>query len=356
MVVPVARASALLEIQRVRRIHYPGEVLVYEGQPVEPADIIAETSLPAEVALVEIANGLGVEMMATKDYLVREVGEYLFEGDMIAEISGTLPRLVRSPVTGRFTGLHQGKAVFEVGHRTIQVQAGLKGVVQSVIPEYGAVLATRGCLLQGVWGNGAIGMGELHVIKEAWSQPLAAAMLVGLDEGAVIAAGYCSDSEAIAELGAKNAAGLILGLMAPGLIQAARELSIPIIVLQGFGPGQPDNSLLDLLIPQAGKLVCLNAGEADRLAGTRPEAIIPLDVDVAARILNAQEELRVGQKVRVYSGQATGLAGEVAALPEGLTQFESSVQGPAAVIQLHGGETMTVPQHNLIISDDLSVG
>jgi hypothetical protein len=195
MFVPVARACALTDIQRIRKLNYPGEVLVHEGQQVYPEDVIAETAIPSKVVMVEIASSLGVEINAVKDVLVREPGEYLYEGDMIAQISGTLPRLVRSPVDGRFTGLHQGKAVFEVGHRTIQVMAGMLGVVQSVLPEYGVVISTRGLLLQGLWGNGGLGMGELRIIKDSWSLPLEAAMLADVSQGELIAAGACHDAK-----------------------------------------------------------------------------------------------------------------------------------------------------------------
>jgi hypothetical protein len=354
MFVPVARACALTDIQRVRRLNLPGEVLVHEGQQVYPEDVVAEAVMPAKVVMVEIASSLGVDIIATKDLLVREPGEYLYEGDMIAQISGTLPRLVRSPVDGRFAGLHQGKAVFEVGHRTIQVQAGMMGVVQSVLPEYGAVLSTRGLLLQGVWGNGAVGMGDLRMIKASWSRPLGAAMLAEVGQGELIAAGSCDDAEVLAKLAAMGSAGLILGLLAPGLIQTARVLSIPIIAVQGFGLGQSDLSLLDLLKPHSGAPVSLNACEADHLTGGRPEAIISMDAEAGARVLGVREALQVGQRVRVFSEPAWGLTGEVSALPEGLTLFESGVQQPAAVIKLNNGEEMTVPRQNLVIIDAIN--
>lgn len=351
MFVPVARACALTDIQRIRKLNYPGEVLVHEGQQVYPEDVIAETAMPSKVVMVEIASSLGVEINAAKDMLVREPGEYLYEGDMIAQISGTLPRLVRSPVDGRFTGLHQGKAVFEVGHRTIQVMAGMLGVVQSVLPEYGVVISTRGLLLQGLWGNGGLGMGKLRIIKDSWSLPLEAAMLADVSQGELIAAGTCNNAKVLADLAAKGSAGLIMGLMAPGLIQAARAITMPVIVVQGFGQGQPDLSLLELLTHQSGHLGSLNACEADRVTGARPEAIFPVDAEAGTPELNVRETLQLGHKVRVFSALGQGLTGTLSALIEGLTYFESGVEVPAAVIKLSNGEELTVARQNLIILD-----
>lgn len=350
MYVTSARAAPLTMIQRVRRLAISGEVQVNEGQQVQPRDVIAEASLPSEILMVEIADGLGVDPVAVRELLVRQPGEFLHQGDMIAQISGTFPRLVRSPVDGRFSGLHQGKVVIEAGERTIQVLAGMIGTVQSVIPEYGAVLSTTGLLLQGVWGNGAVGMGALQVMRETWSTPLEAGMLADVEKGAVIAAGACLEGQVMAECGALALGGLIVGWLAPGLIPAAKALPFPVIVVQGLGAGGPDSSTLELLSPQASKLVSLNASETDRLTGMRPEAIIPQDTGGVAGALNVREALQVGQQVRVYVDQAWGLVGEVVALPEGVTRFESGVESPAAEIQING-HRLTVPQGNLIIVD-----
>jgi hypothetical protein len=155
----------------------------------------------------------------------------------------------------------------------------------------------------------------------------------------------------LTDLAAKGSAGLIVGLMAPGLIQAAKALTIPVIVVQGFGQGQPDPSLITLLSPQSGHLGSLNACEADRLTGARPEAIFPVDAEGAVPELSVSEILQVGQAVRVFSAPGQGLTGKISALIEGLTSFESGVQVPAAAIKLSNGEELTVARQNLIILD-----
>jgi hypothetical protein len=165
MLVDVYRASLLREIRRERRLPVPGDVLVNEGQKVEPLDVIAEAELPDQIYMVDIAGSLGVDVLDVKHFLVRQPGEMLYEDDVIAQVEGAIPRLVRTPIAGKFAALHQGQALLQVGYETIQVQAGMDGVVQSVIPEFGATLVTSGLLLQGVWGNGRMGAGELHILE-----------------------------------------------------------------------------------------------------------------------------------------------------------------------------------------------
>ncbi|NLN69703.1 MAG: hypothetical protein GX142_02810 [Chloroflexi bacterium] len=354
MLLPVVRASALMEIQRIRRLKYPGEVLVYEGQQVLPDDVIAETLVPARIIMVDIADRLGVDPLAVRACLVREPGEYLHEGDILAQITDTLSRLVRAPLNGRFTGLHQGKAVFEIEHRSIQVKAGMTGVVQTIFPGHGAVISASGFLLQGLWGNEAIGMGELQNLEVSWSRPLTPDMLSGRGEGMVIAAGSCMDAETLRWFGTRSSGGLIIGWMPPDLLTVANAMPVPIILMQGFGVGQPDSSLLNWLRPHAGKSVCLNASAVDAHTGMRPEALIPASGEARPDALGVQQALAVGQKVRVFAGGHWGITGAVLALPEGDLLFESGLAQPAAVVQLDLGEEITVPQQNLVILADIS--
>jgi hypothetical protein len=351
MLLPVARFGSLTNIQRIRKLKQPGEVLVYESQQVLPGDVIAETVVPSGITMVEIAHSLEVETPAIKEYLVREPGENFMAGDTIAQITGTFSRLVRAPIDGCFQGLSQGKAVLSTGQNKIQVKAGMMGVVQSVIPDYGAVITTSGFLLQGLWGNGATSLGELQIITDSWAQPLTPEMLDERGEGKVLVAGFCVDADALNWFGKRSSGGLILDIMAPQLIELAAALPIPIIVLRGFGVDSPDPTLLDWLTPHVDKSVSLNASPYDRLTGMLPEAIIQANGDERLGLDSVKQTLKVGQKVRVFSGNIWGAIAEVLSLPEGEHVFESGVVQPAAVVQIGQGDTRTVPQQNLIIVD-----
>jgi hypothetical protein len=144
--------------------------------------------------------------------------------------------------------------------------------------------------------------------------------------------------------------------MAPELIAMAAVMPTPILVVQGFGDRQPDESLLGGLTPYAEKSVSVNAGEFDPLTGMRPEAIIHLSDEGFESGFSVQQELKVGLIVRVFAEGSWGKVGEVLDLPEGDTDFESGVTQPAAVVMLNDGQKITVPQQNLIIVDDANAG
>jgi hypothetical protein len=349
MLVDVFRASLLSEIRRERRLPVSGYVLVNEGQKIEPLDVIAEAELPNQIYMVDIAAGLDVDVLDVKHFLVRQPGEMLYEDDVIAQVEGTIPRLVRTPIAGKFAALHQGQAVLQVGYETIQVQAGMDGVVQSVIPEFGATLVTSGLLLQGIWGNGRLGAGELCVLEGSWLSPLDDGMISEVEGGQVIAAGQCLDRDVLGNLAEREIAGLIVESLAPGMMSDAAILPFPVVTLQGFGIFLPTPFILELLRPHTGQMICVHAFGGDRLTGERPEAILSLPDGAEGGAMEHRMALGVGQRVRVFSGEKLGQVGEVTALGEELAIFPSGLQLPAAVVQLGDGQQITVPQQNLVI-------
>jgi hypothetical protein len=349
MLLDVLRASSSLAIKRVRRLPLPGQVIVNEGEQVNPQDVIGEASLPSSLVMVDIAQALGVDRVDVKRFLVRQLGDDLIEDDVIAQVEGPIARLVRSPLKAKLVDLHQGQAVLQTGQEVIQVRAGLIGTVESIIPEYGAVLAASGLLIQGAWGNGHIQAGELLVLPESWEAPLKNPLLNSIEKGKVLAVGGFQDAEAFAQCEEQEVAGLILGSLSTHLISKAAALAVPLIVLQGFGTFSPDLSLLRLLEPHTGERVCIHACQVDRLNGMRPEVFIPHEDGGEADLYGIRAQLSIGQRVRLFSGMAMGQSGEVMALGEGPVHFESGLNLPAAEVLLEDGETQIIPQQNLAI-------
>lgn len=349
MQLDVVRIGTGLKIRRERRLSLPGEVLVNEGEELSPQDLVAEASLPGKFYLLDIAGGLDVEVEDAHQFLVRQPGENLMEDDVVAHFEGAIPRLVRTPLPGRFAAYHQGHALLEIERDTIQIHAGMKGIVEAVIPEYGAIITTNGVLVQGVWGNGQIGAGGLSVLEASWSTPLDGSMIVETDDDRVIAAGQCLDAETLLQLGEGGMRGLIVGSLAPDLIPVALALPVPIIVLQGFGPLPTDLSILETLKPLDGEMVSVHAAETNRQTGTRPEVIIPQPGESKVDELGLRAELGIGHRVRVCSGQDKGQAGKVLAFVDEPLLFKSGLQLPTVVVQLNNGERINLPQQNLVI-------
>ncbi len=349
MLADVLRMASTLDIRRKRHLPLPGEVLVGEGDRVNPEDVIAQASLPKEIVMLDIAQGLGVSQDEAHSCIVRASGETLTEGDIIAQRDKPLYRLVRAPVDGRLVDIADGQVVIAVGERVIQVKAGMIGEILEILPEYGAAIYTHGSLLQGVWGNGKMGMGTLHWMESPKSEPIVDSALTDVENGAVVSGGLCCQASLFEKALEKEISGLILNAMAPELIPEAMALPFPVIVLSGFGTLPLNSSLADLFQSQSGKVACVNATSMDEIKGQRPEVIIPIEGKLTGEKLGYKSEISTGRRVRIISGAFAGQAGEIQDCPEAPLRFESGLKVPAAVINLADGKSVTVPQSNLVI-------
>ena len=349
MIVDVIQIAKDVEIRRIRRLPVSGRVLVKNGDRVHPQDVIAEALIPGNVLMLDIARGLGLPPDEAKTCLMREAGEALKEGDVIAQCEGAFPRLVRAPIDGVFLECHQGRAAVATGHSKIELHAGMIGEVEVVIAGYGATLSARGSLLQGMWGNGKMGEGVIVIPESPLETPIRVSNLQDLESGQVIAGGVCLHAEVLTACERAGISGLILGALAPELVPMATALPFPVVVLQGFGVLLPDPNILACLQDRTGDLAAINAQSVDIFEGERPEVIISHDTETPAPALGFQEVLKVGQHVRVMSGTATGQSGVLIELTDTVTPFESGMETIAALVQLSSGETVRMPAQNLVI-------
>ncbi len=349
MFVDVLRTASILDIRRTRRLPFPGTVLVAEGDRVNPQDVIAETVLPKEIVMLDIAQGLGLSKDEAQSCILRAVGETVSAGDILAQCEKPLSRLVRAPVDGRLVDVAHGQVVIAAGDRPVQVKAAMIGEVVEVLPEVGAVIYAHGSLLQGVWGNGKTGMGKLHWLESAPSQPIEPSALEDVESGEILTGGFCCQASLFEHALEKDVAGMILNALVPELLSTAMALPFPVIVLSGLGELPLNARIADLLHSQSGETVCVNARDVDEIEGGRPEVIIPQEGKLTGESLGFKGEIAVGRRVRILSEPFIGEAGEIEECPESPHRFASGLEAPAAAIRLEDGQLVTIPQNNLII-------
>ncbi|MEA3325821.1 MAG: hypothetical protein U9R53_00665 [Chloroflexota bacterium] len=350
--IDVVRRSKFIEIRRTRRLTVPGNVLVKLGDIVQPEDLIAEAHIPTQVQSLDIARGLGVLPSQAASFMMRDLGEDVQQGDVVAQYDGTLPRLVRAPDGGKLLDWQNGQVILASGGKFERVKAAMIGEVMEIILYFGAVLRIKGCLIQGVWGNGHLGSGQLTLLDPKLENPLEAAEMDMFEKGQVLAAGHCSQPDIFPLMVKKGLGGLILGSLAPELSEAAKNQPFPIIVLQGFGKIPSDPLSVTLLRDCVDELVCINACERDVFKGTRPELMIPIEEGDPEKRLGFRAKLALGQWVQVSGGKAIGQTGEVVSFSSAGTLFKSGANFPSAQIRLHNDEEITVPGQNLVILSD----
>lgn len=347
MLAPVTHILPLTTIRRERLLPIPGRVMVRTGQKVKPLDVVAEANLAPEHILLQVARGLGVSAEEADRLIERQAGDEVMEGDVIASRGGLARRVVRSPVSGRVVMVGDGLVLLEVESRPYQVLAGLPGNVTQVIPDRGAVIETTGALIQGVWGNGRLDFGLMHVVMETPVSTLTPDQLDVRMRGSIVLAGHCDHAEALEAAAEMALRGLILSSLRARLLPLAARQRFPVVVVEGFGQRPLQEATFQLLSTNDNREVVVNAERFDRLAGRQPEIVIPLPAPPTTGVPQDVVDLAPGVKVRIISGPQAGALGTVAALRSGAVAFPSGLRAQAARVNLTGNKNVMVPVANL---------
>lgn len=347
MLAPVAHILPLTTLQRQRLLPVPGRVLVRKGQKVEPADVLAEAHLAPEHSVLDIARGLGLPPEKADEHIQRQAGEQVSEGDVIAGPVGLTRRVVRAPRSGKIIVAGNGQVLMAVDTRPYQLRAGIPGEVISLIPERGAVIENTGALIQGVWGNGRIDFGLLHVLASRPEEALTTDQLDVSLRGSVILAGYCEQAEALKTAAEIPIRGLVIASMDSSLISVASTMPYPIVVVEGFGLLPMSSAAFNLLSTSDRREIALNAEPWDQFTDQRPEVFIPLPAEGTIAAPQEIVEFSVDQRVRVVRAPYKSQLGTITALPAGQEVFASGVQGPAAEVNLESGDQVILPLANL---------
>jgi hypothetical protein len=347
MLTSVTHILPLAQIRRQRFLPVAGTVLVRAGQEVRADEVIARADINPEHISLNIERGLGVPRNKVADYLKRDIGDEIPEGGVIASRSGVIAREVRAPRAGKLVAVGGGQVLLQVSNKPFELLAGIPGTVLEVKADSGAIIQTAGAWIQGVWGNGRLSVGALHMLSQDSNRPLTLEQLDSSLAGKILLAGHCGDQrvlELVVELQLK---GLILGSLATRLLPVAARMRNPVMVIDGFGKIPMNTAAYKLLSTNVKREITLNAMVFDQLTGDRPEVIIPLTgVENPPMPINISQ-LKTSDQVRILRAPYQGAIGTVHAILPGLTRFPSGIQVEATEVLLENGEKAVVPLANI---------
>ncbi len=345
MLAPITHILPLTNIRRTRTLSTPGQVLVRAGQKVSAADVIAQASVPSAHMILDIRRGLGIARASEAERcIVRQQGDRLEKGDIIAESNGFLSRFVRAPVAGEVVAVFGGQVLLRTGATTVEVQAGMAGTVLEIVPEFGAVIETNGGLIQGVWGNGRADNGPLMVVAKSPSDELTGQAVDVSMRGAIVLAGHCADADAL-RAGADFALrGLILSSMPARLLPVASSMKYPILLVEGFGRFPYNRVAFDLLATSEKRDVSVDAA-FDPQGGRRPELVVHLPAAGQAPL--EADYFAPDQTVRIQGAPYAGKIGKIVQLKQAYFSLPNGLNVQAADVQLDDNTRVTVPLANL---------
>ena len=346
MQAPITHILPLTVIRRERLLPIPGKILVRKGQKVVANDIIAEAELAPKHLILDVCRGLGLSPeQADKEIKVR-MGDEVEEGDVLAGPVGMTRRVIRSPGIGRIVVVESGQILIALTGKPFALKAGMPGEVQDLIADRGAIIETTGALIQGVWGNGQIDSGVLHVLAKNPANELTPDHMDPSMRGSVIMAGYVEKAEVLKMAADIPLKGMVLASMHAGLIPLAQKLPFPLILIEGFGDLSMNPAAFQLLETSEGRDTTLKAEAWNALSGARPEIIIPLPAPPDTGLPKETDVYKVGQQVRVLREPFFGQVGTITFV-EDRVEFPSGVRATGASIRFEDGSSEMLPLANL---------
>jgi hypothetical protein len=347
MLAPVAHILPLTVIRKDRVLPIPGRVVVRQGQKVAPRDVIAEANLAPEHVLLNIARSLSVSVDQADSLIQCVTGDDVNQGDVIAGPVGLTRRVVRARVNGQIMLAGEGQVLIQVDKTPYELQAGISGTISQLIPTRGAVVETTGALIQGFWGNGRFDFGLLQSKLENPEDILNTENINMSLRGTIVLGGHCMDISVLQKAADAPIRGLVLSSMSSHLISAAKVMSYPILVLEGFGKLPLNPISYNLLTTHQNREISVNAEPLDLYKGQRPEVIIPLPSSREMDLPMPLEEFSEGQRVRILRAPYQARTGTLELLYNEPVEFPSGIRTPGAQIGLEDGESIKVPLANL---------
>lgn len=343
----VLNVSPLTTIRRDRSLPVPGRILVDLNQRVRPGDVIAEAEVSPRHQFLDVARLLGITAREVPRFLSREIGERIDKGEIIAGPSGVARKIVRAPHNGAVVAVSGGKVLFEIRSEPFLLRAGFPGEVINVEGNQTVMLETTGALIQGVWGNGRQDFGIMRIVGNGPRERLITDQLDMSTRGAVLVAGICDHPAPLFQAKDLSVRGIILGGLSAELIQVAKRLPYPIVLLEGFGATPINRPAFELLSTSRGREAALDARPASPYEARRPEVIIPLPVVNPVGVPEELIQLSRGVRVKVTRAPHQGLIGIVETVLSHAVTYPNGIMAKSARVDLDIFGSTNVPLANL---------
>lgn len=364
---PGLTVSADAAVRRIRRLPIKGEVLVSVGDRVSPESVVAQAMLPGLLQTIKLAEKLGVEAKETTGFFRHKVGESVQKGEVIAETKGIFGRF-KSTVTSDYTGTVEsiseitGNILIREPSIPVSITAYLEGRVAEIMPEEGAVIETRGTMVQGIFGVGGERNGSIRIAVDSHRDRLEARHILDSDAGAVLVGGSAITKEALTRAAEVGVVGIVAGgIRDLDLIQylgydigvaitGQEPIPLSLMVTEGFGELAMAERTFNLLRTVEGKLASINGATQIRAGVIRPEIIVPLPLEgTTTSTESSGRELGVGTPIRVIREPYFGQLGTVTELPSQLMVVESGTEVRVLKARLEDGAVVCVPRANVEI-------
>lgn len=341
-------------IRRERKLP-PNAISSYairEGSQVTPEDIILRGVLPADFIVLDALKPLGLKKAEdlTDDLIQTGPGQQIFEGDPILIAGkGRRAKTLKAPTTCVFVRIEGSDVILQTNPEPIDLVAGYPGRVTSLRNNNtAALIESTGTLLQGAWGNGQTAYSQLRLEPRDGIETLLGDTLVAEYRNAALVMTRPITSETPFTVAQQQSiTAIIAPSMRSNLRELARQQTIPVLLIEGFGELDLSDAAGDLLRNSDGKPAVINAVEPDRWSVDRPEVLVTLTVNIAAPVPVTDQPLVPGAMVRITRAPLRGKSGRVKRLIDVPRPIENGLKLLGAEVEMANGQVHFVPLANL---------
>jgi hypothetical protein len=329
-----------------------GEVLVGTGSRVRPTDVVARTTIPAEIHLLNVARTLGLDSADLSPYVRVAVGDEVGEGDVLAAGSGAsrlLGRSYRSPLAGTVANISNGRILIQSARSTLELTAHYRGTVINLMSGLGCIIEVKGALIQGIWGSNKAGFGVLRMMVDDRSQLFDLDKLDVSCRGTVLVGAPDVSADVLRRAQEVEVQGLVLGGLDAGLVGLAHSMPFPVVVTEGMGKLPIAEPIFELLKAYDGQEASIRGAMEARGGSVRPEIVVYASYAGGGAEQEARPEflLEVGAQVRVVRGAHMGRTGKVAGLPVSARTLPAGTKACGVEVLLESGDEVFVAQSNV---------
>lgn len=362
---PGLTVSELMQVRKIRRLPLKGEVPVKAGERVEPETVVAQTFVPGRPHLVAAANILNIEPGELPGVMLKKVGDRVQAGEVIARYSaffGLFKGQCHSPATGAVEHVSAvtGQVTIREPAVPVAVKAYISGTVTQVMPGEGVEVETSAALIQGIFGIGGEGSGQLRLAVNAPREVLSPRQIGEDDRGCILVGGALVTAAALRRAEETGVTGIIcggildkdlydyLGYAIGVAITGHEDIPLSLVITEGFGEIPMAQKTFALLSKLEGLQASINGSTQIRAGVLRPEIVVPRQ---GAEITQetAATGLELGSRVRIIRNPWFGKLGQVIHLPVELQKIESEALVRVVQVELEGGRRVTVPRANVEI-------
>lgn len=364
---PGLTVSKDVVVQRVRRLPIKGEVLVKAGDPVKFDTVVARAMLPGPLQTIKLAEKLGVEAKEVTAFCELKVGDTVSKGQLVGKTKGFLffkgPEVL-SDYDGTVESISEisGSVLIREASIPVEITSYIEGRVASVMEGEGAIVETRGSMVQGIFGVGGERNGPIRVAVSGPSEVLDVNHIQDGDAGKILVGGSGITYEALQKASQAGVIGLVVGAVKDvdltkflgydiGVaITGQEQIGLTLVATEGFGTLQMADRTFNLLKQLEGRSASINGATQIRAGVIRPEVIAPDNsLTGEAHAAASGGALDIGTPIRVIREPYFGLLGKVTGLPPTLVTVESGAEVRVLNAKLDDGRDVTVPRANVEI-------